>query len=121
VSASGNSIDGYLATVPASHRAALKRLRAIVRKAYPAAEEGLYYHLPAFRLNGKAFVAFRSSKAHCSLHPLSGTVLPSLKSRLAGFEFSRGTLRFTPQKPIPESLLRAILRVRARELQGSSL
>lgn len=117
--ASGKSIDKYLATVPASHRAALKRVRAIVRKAYPAAEEGFYYQLPAFRLHGKAFVAFRSSKAHCSLHPLSGTVLPALKSKLAAFEFSRGTIRFTPEKPIPESLLRAILRVRAQELQGS--
>jgi len=117
--APGRSIDDYLANVPARHRTALKRVRSIVRKAYPAAEEGFYYHLPAFRLNGKAFVAFRSSKAHCSLHPLSGTVLPSLKSRLGAFEFSRGTIRFTPQKPIPESLIKAILRVRARELHVS--
>ena len=113
---SGRSIDDYLATVPVDHRAALERVRAIVRKAYPAAEEGFYYQLPAFRLNGKAFVAFRSSKAHCSLHPLSGTVIPALKSKIAGFEFSRGTIRFTPKKPIPESLVRAILRVRAKEL-----
>jgi len=119
VKASGESIDDYLANVPASHRAALKRVRAIVRKAYPTAEEGFYYQLPAFRLKGKAFVAFRSSKAHCSLHPLSGTVLPSLKSKLAAFEFSKGTIRFTPQQPIPESLIRAILRVRAQELQAT--
>jgi uncharacterized protein YdhG (YjbR/CyaY superfamily) len=119
VKASGKSIDKYLANVPASHRTALKRVRAIVRKAYPAAEEGFYYQLPAFRLNGKAFVAFRSSKNHCSLHPLSGTVLPSLKSKLAGFEFSKGTIRFTSRKPIPESLLRTILHVRAQELQAS--
>lgn len=117
--AAGKSIDKYLATVPPGHRAALKRVRAIVRKAYPAAEEGFYYQLPAFHLNGKAFVAFRSSKTHCSLHPLSGTVLPAMKSKLAAFEFSKGTLRFTPQKPIPESLLRAILRARARELHAS--
>jgi uncharacterized protein YdhG (YjbR/CyaY superfamily) len=119
VKASGKSIDQYLATIPASHRAALIRVRAIVRKAYPAAEEGLYYQLPAFRLNGKAFVAFRSSKAHCSLHPLSGTVLPSLKAKLAAFDFSRGTIRFTPEKPLPESLIKAILRVRAQELHIS--
>ena len=116
---SGKSIDDYLATVPAGHRAALKRVRAIARKTYPAAEEGFYYQLPAFRLNGKAFVAFRSSKAHCSLHPLSGTVLPALKSKLAGFAFSKGTIRFTPQKPIPASLLKAILRVRAKQLHVS--
>jgi uncharacterized protein YdhG (YjbR/CyaY superfamily) len=119
VKASGTSIDDYLATIPVDHRAALKRVRAIIRKAYPGAEEGFYYQLPAFRLNGKAFVAFRSSKAHCSLHPLSGTVLPALKSKLAAFECSTGTIRFTPKKPIPESLLRAILRVRAKELHLS--
>ncbi|HSE66702.1 MAG TPA: DUF1801 domain-containing protein [Gemmatimonadales bacterium] len=116
--ASGKPIDKYLATVPPSHRAALRRVRAIVRKAYPAAEEGLYYQLPAFRLNGKAFVAFRSSKAHCSLLPLSGTVLPSLKAKLAAFECSRGTIRFTPEHPIPESLIKEILRVRTQELHG---
>jgi uncharacterized protein YdhG (YjbR/CyaY superfamily) len=116
---SSRSIDDYLARVPASHRAALKRVRAIVRKAYPTAEEGFYYHLPAFRLNGKGLVAFRSSKAYCSLHPLSGTVLASLKSRLTPFECSRGTIRFTPEKPIPESLIKAILRARAQELHAS--
>jgi uncharacterized protein YdhG (YjbR/CyaY superfamily) len=119
VKASERSIDNYLAKVPAGHRTALKRIRTIVRKAYPAAEEGFYYQLPAFRLKGKAFVAFRSSKDHCSLHPLSGTVLPSLKSKLTGFDFSKGTIRFTPQKPIPESLIRAILRVRVQELHVS--
>ncbi len=68
--ASSRSIDEYLANAPASHRAALERVRAIVRKAYPTAGEGFYYQLPAFRLNGKSLEAFRSSKTHCSLHPL---------------------------------------------------
>ena len=117
--ASSRSIDAYLATVPSTHRVALQRVRSIVRKCYPAAEECFCYHLPAFRLNGKAFVAFRSSKSHCSIHPLSGTVIPSLKSKLAGFESSRGTIRFTPEKPVPESLVKAILRVRAQELHVS--
>jgi uncharacterized protein YdhG (YjbR/CyaY superfamily) len=110
------TIDAYLATVPAAHRPALRRIRAAVRKAYPEAEESFYYHLPAFRLDGKAFVAFRSSRAHCSIHPLSGTILPQLKEKLAGFSWSRGTLRFTPGKPIPALLLKAILRARAEEI-----
>ena len=113
---SGNAIDDYLAALPPNHRSALQRLRSIVQKAYPSAQESIYYGMPAFRLNGKAFVAFRSSKAHCSLHPLSGTVVESLSSELAGFDVSKGTIRFTPEKPLPESLVEAILRRRAQEL-----
>ena len=109
-------IDTYLATVPDGHRRALERLRTIVRKAYPDAEEGTYYNLPAFTLNGKAFIAFRSARLHCALHPLSGTVVEGLADRLAGFETSKGTIRFTPEKPLPESIIRAVLKRRAGEL-----
>ena len=118
--ASSTSIDDYLATLPSGHRSALQRVRSIVRKCYPSAEECFYYRLPAFRLNGKAFVALRSSKAHCSIHPLSGTVIPSLKSKLSAFEVSKGTIRFTPEKPVLESLVKAILCLRARELRESN-
>ena len=116
---SGNAIDSYLAAVPSNHRSALERIRSIVHKAYPSAEESIYYGLPAFRLNGKAFVALRSSKGHCSLHPLSGTVVKSLSSELAAFAVSKGTIRFTPEKPLPEPLVKAILRRRAQELPAT--
>jgi uncharacterized protein YdhG (YjbR/CyaY superfamily) len=46
------SIDDYLASVPPKHRSALARIRSIVRKSYPKAEECFYDQLPAFRLKG---------------------------------------------------------------------
>jgi len=111
------SIDDYLAAVSPKHRSALARVRSIVRKSYPKAEECFYYQLPAFRLNGKAFIAFRASKAHCSLHPLSGTVIPPLKAKLGAFAAGKGTIRFTAEKPLPASLIKAVLRARAQELE----
>jgi uncharacterized protein YdhG (YjbR/CyaY superfamily) len=109
-------IDKYLADAPDADRRALERIRRIVMKAYPAAKESTYYGLPAFTLHGKAFVAFRSTKRHCALHPLSGSVVDALADRLADFETSKGTIRFTPDKPLPEPLVRAVLKCRAREL-----
>jgi uncharacterized protein YdhG (YjbR/CyaY superfamily) len=109
-------IEKYLVGIPAADRRALERIRRIVMKAYPAAKESTYYGLPAFTLNGKAFVAFRAAKTHCALHPLSGTVIAALGDRLADFETSKGTIRFTPDKPLPEPLVRAVLKCRAREL-----
>ena len=112
-------IEKYLAGIPAADRRALERIRRIVVKAYPAAKESAYYGLPAFTLNGKAFVAFRAAKTHCALHPLSGTVIEALGEKLAAFETSKGTVRFTPDKPLPEPLVRAVLKCRARELSSA--
>ena len=112
-------IEKYLAGIPAAQRRALERIRRIVMKAYPTAREGTYYGLPAFTLNGKAFVAFRATKTHCALHPLSGTVIEALGEKLAAFETSKGTVRFTPDRPLPEPLVRAVLKCRASELSSA--
>ena len=45
-------IEKYLAGIPAAERRALERIRRIVMKAYPAAQESTYYGLPAFTLDG---------------------------------------------------------------------
>ena len=111
-------IDKYLADVPAADRRALERIRRIVTKAYPTAKESTYYGLPAFTLNGKAFVAFRAAKTHCALHPLSGTVIEALGEKLAAFETSKGTVRFTPDSPLTEALVKAVLKRRAAELRS---
>jgi len=114
-----SAMDRYLADVPDADRRALERIRRIVMKAYPVAKESTYYGLPAFTLNGKAFVAFRSTRHHCSLHPLSGSVVDALADKLADFETSRGTIRFAPDKPLPEPLVRAVLKCRASELSSA--
>ena len=109
-------IEKDFAGIPAAERRALERIRRIVMKGYPAAQESTYYGLPAFTLNGKAFVAFRAAKTHCALHPLSGTVIEALGEKLAAFETSKGTVRFTPDEPLPETAVKAILKCRAAEL-----
>lgn len=43
------TIDEYLAALDADKRAALARLRKIIRAAAPGLEEGISYQLPAFR------------------------------------------------------------------------
>jgi uncharacterized protein YdhG (YjbR/CyaY superfamily) len=112
---SAQPIDTYLLSVPASHREALQRVRKVILNAYPSAEECMCYQMPAFRLNGKVLVAFRSAKAHCSVHPMSEAVIASLAEELSDFKTSKGTIRFTPEGPIPDRLLIAVLNARAAE------
>ncbi len=89
------TIDEYLAGLDEGQRSALGRLRQIIRKAAPEAEECISYSLPAFRLNGM-LVAFGATGKRCAFYPMSATTVAEFAAELSGFETSKGTIRFQP-------------------------
>jgi uncharacterized protein YdhG (YjbR/CyaY superfamily) len=109
------SIDEYLAGLPDEPRAALQRLRKTIRATAPRAEECISYGLPAFRLAGKLLVAFGASSNHCSFFPMSGTIVEAHKGLLKNYETSKGTVRFTPGKPLSAAIVRTLVRARIAE------
>jgi uncharacterized protein YdhG (YjbR/CyaY superfamily) len=112
-------LDAYLASVPPDKREALRKLRKDIKAAAPEAEEGLSYGLPAFRLHGRPLACFAAAANHCSLYPMSATVIATLATELAAYTTSKGTIRFPPEKPLPSTLVRKIIKTRMAELQGS--
>jgi uncharacterized protein YdhG (YjbR/CyaY superfamily) len=50
--------------------------------------------------------------------PFSPEAVDAARDDLAGFELSKGTVRFTPDKPIPDSALKRLLDHRLREIEG---
>lgn len=108
--------EAYLAALPEAQAAALRALRARIRAIMPQAEEGISYALPAFRMNGKAVAGYSAARAHLTYLPFSGTVLAGLADRLEGHEWSKGGLRFSPEAPLSEPLLRAIIAARLIEI-----
>jgi uncharacterized protein YdhG (YjbR/CyaY superfamily) len=113
-------VDAYLASVPDDKRAALTRLRKAISAAAPRAEEGFSYGLPAFRLNGRPLVCFGAAAHHCSLFPMSPAVIRAHAADLKAYEISKGTIRFLPEKPLPVSLVRKIVKARIAELENAS-
>ena len=109
------SIDEYLAGLSDEKRAALERLRKIIRAAAPKAEECISYRLPAFRLNGKPLVAFGAAANHCAFYPMSGSTVEEHKDELKEYETSKGTIRFQPDKPLPAALVRKLVKARIAE------
>lgn len=107
--AAAASIDAYLANVPPDQRAALECLRRQIREAAPGAEEGISYGLPTFRLNG-ALVHFGAARNHCAFYPHS--VIEPFADRLKAYDTSKGTIRFQPDNPLPEALVREIVEYR---------
>lgn len=109
------SIDGYLAVLSAPQRAALQKIRAAIRAAAPKAEECISYQLPAFRLEGKILVAFGATDKHCAFYPMSASTIESHKQLLKSYSTSKGTIRFSADRPLPVGLVKKLVKARILE------
>jgi uncharacterized protein YdhG (YjbR/CyaY superfamily) len=114
------TIDEYLSPLSADKRAALQKLRKMIKAAVPKAEECISYGLAAFRLNGRPLVAFGAADNHCAFYPMNGTTVEAFKDELKNFETSKGTIRFQPSKQLPASLVRKLVKARVEENSGRS-
>ena len=110
------TIDEYLAGVSEDQRTALQKVRRAVNAAAPKAEECISYGMPAFRLNGKLIAVFKAAASHCSFHPMSGDTVATLKKDLAGYDTSRGTIRFSARAGLPATLIRKLVKARIAEV-----
>ena len=109
------SIDDYLAGVPEDKRAALQRLREAIQAAAPEASECISYQMPSFRLKTGMLVSFAAWKEHCALYPLSVATLRQHLADLDGYEVAKGTVRFTPDKPLPLGFIKKLVHARIAE------
>jgi len=112
------TIDDYLAHLPRDQRAALERIRKAIRAAAPKAEECISYGVPAFRVDGKVLVGFGAASRHCTFFPMSGTITAAHRSELAEYDTSKGAIRFPPERPLPATLVRKLVRWRLAETRG---
>jgi uncharacterized protein YdhG (YjbR/CyaY superfamily) len=104
------NIDEYLAGLSSDQRAALQRLRRQIHAAAPGAEECISYQIPAFRLGGRLLVAFGGAVSHCAFYP--GSILRAFTKELRTFDTAIGTIRFQPDRPLPATLVRRIVKAR---------
>ena len=111
-----SEIDDYLAGVAEPDRDALEHIRQLVKLSVPQAEEGKSYGMPALKYNKRPLIGFVAARKHLSLFPFSPAVIEALSDRLDGFALSKGTIRFTADKPIPDNLLRDIVMLRLAEI-----
>lgn len=114
------TIDEYLATVNADKRAALQKIRKAIQTAVPKAQECISYGLAAFRLDGKPLVGFGASTNHCAFYPMSASTVKTLQADLAGYDTSKGTIRFDAAKPLPAALVKKLVKTRLAEIAAQA-
>src|SRR6266478_9498041 len=79
------TIDEYLARANPDQRAALNKLRRIIRTVAPKAQECISYGIPAFRLNRYSLVFFGAWRSHCAFYPGSSKMLKKFSGRAKEF------------------------------------
>jgi uncharacterized protein YdhG (YjbR/CyaY superfamily) len=109
------NVDEYLAGTPEPARSTLKHIRAVIRSVVPAeATEVISYGMPMFKYNGM-LVGYAAFKNHCSLFPTGSGVIEKFAKELKGYATSRGTIQFPSDKPLPDALVKKIVKARVKE------
>jgi uncharacterized protein YdhG (YjbR/CyaY superfamily) len=108
------NVDDFIAAQPPTFQQTLNELRAIIRDEAPDAEERISYRVPAYKLN-YMLISFGVTKSACSLYTQSPGLVERMSDELQGQRVSGTTLHFPPGEPLPEKLIRKIIRERIKE------
>jgi uncharacterized protein YdhG (YjbR/CyaY superfamily) len=109
-------VQGYLAAVDEPHRATLVATRATLRAILSNADEAIKYGMPTFVVAGTAIASYAAFKDHCGYFPHSSGVLERAGDAIAGYATSKGGLRFGPDRPLPRTIVKRLVRLRMDEL-----
>jgi uncharacterized protein YdhG (YjbR/CyaY superfamily) len=109
-----DSVEGYLAAEPAGARAALLKLRKTIQAAAPEATEDISYQVPTFKQNG-GLVAYAAFPEHCSFFVMSTEVMRAHAAELDGYPVGKGSIRFSPDEPLPATLVKKLVKARIAE------
>jgi uncharacterized protein YdhG (YjbR/CyaY superfamily) len=113
------NVAAYIAGFPRPVQTVLKRVRRVIRAAVPNAEETISYQIPTYKLHGKPVIYFAAFTNHYSIYPSNTRLAAAFTKQLAGYEMSKGTIRFPLSEPVPTKLLERIAKFRAQEVKAS--
>lgn len=108
-----NTVDEYIAGFPASTQMVLKKMRGLIKKAAPGAEEVISYGIPTYVLDGN-LVHFGGYKNHIGFYPAPSGI-EAYKKELSVYKGAKGSVQFPIDKPLPEMLIKSIVHFRVLE------
>jgi uncharacterized protein YdhG (YjbR/CyaY superfamily) len=109
-------VDAYIAAAPRAAQPLLRRLRAIITKNAPNAEERISYRMPYYHQNGR-LVYFAVHSRHVGLYALGQT---HEAVGLQRYVAAKGTLQFPFDEPLPEARIAALVRKRVKENEAAA-
>lgn len=114
------TVAAYLASRTRRQRSALAALRRTIKTAAPGSTEVIAYGIPTVKLDGRALVAYsaggRTGKSEdCALYTMSLATFDKYRAAAGAHAHGKGTFRFTPDDPLPASLVTKVVKARIAE------
>jgi uncharacterized protein YdhG (YjbR/CyaY superfamily) len=108
--------DAYIAAAPEPFQPSLKRLRAILARALPDAEQIVAYNMPGFRIGGAVVASYAAFSKQCGLYLLPGAISEHVEEiAAAGLKVTKTGITFSPRKPIPDELVERLARASRKD------
>jgi len=112
-------LTDYLAGLDEPAHGILTGIVDHVRELVPDAEEGSSYGMAALRYRGRPLFAAVETKAHLSVFPFSPAVVDAVAPELEGYSLSKGTIRFSPEQPLPAGIVDRMVELRQAEIDAA--
>ena len=108
-----STVDEYFSQYPAATQKILVKIRAVIKKAAPKAEEKISYGMPAYFL-GHGLIWFGVAKKHIGFYPLTTDMENSIEG-LAAYKGTKSSVHFKFDEPMPYDLLTKMVKFRIKE------
>ena len=107
------SVDTYLNSFPPATKKQMEKLRSLIRKAAPKAEELISYKMPAYKLHG-VLVYFAGYDHHIGFYPMPSAI-EKFHRELSKYKKAKGTVQFPIDETLPADLITRMVKFRVDE------
>lgn len=91
----------------------MEKLRSLIRKAAPKAEELISYKMPAYKLHG-VLVYFAGYDHHIGFYPMPSAI-EKFHRELSKYKKAKGTVQFPIDETLPADLITRMVKFRVDE------
>lgn len=106
------TINEYIAAAPPAAHGYAARVRAVIKKAAPEAEEKLSYGMPYYGYKGR-LIYWGAYNSHIGVY-IMDAARQALAAEIKPYHKSKATLHFPLDQPLPEDLLEKIVTTQVR-------
>lgn len=107
------TVDEYIASYDKDVQERMKKLQGLILECSNDITEKISWGMATFVLNGN-LVHFAGQKTHIGFHPSPSAIL-AFEDSLSDYKYSKGTVQFPYDKPIPYDLIREMVLFRVEE------
>lgn len=111
-------VADYIAGLDEPARSLLDRYRQRAVAIVPEAEEGTSYGMAALRYHGRPLISVVRTKQGYSVYPFSSAVVESVVAEFDGLDSTKGAVKFTDKRHLPDAALDALVARRRDEIDA---